>query len=67
MDTDLPIIAITDAADKKNCHRTTIHRAIERGDLSATEFGGRRAVIRDEAWKNWTPDARKRRGTKENQ
>lgn len=49
------IIAITDAAREKDCHRSTIHRAIERGDLNATEFGGRRAIVKDDAWDEWQP------------
>jgi excisionase family DNA binding protein len=58
MDDDLPIIAIQDAAREKGCHRTTIHRAIERGELNATEFGGRRVVVKDDAWKQWQPTER---------
>ena len=55
MNTDLPIIAVQNAASRKDCHRTTIHRAIERGDLNATEFGGRRVVVKDGAWEDWRP------------
>lgn len=55
MNDDLPIIAIQDAAREKGCHRTTIHRAIERGDLNVTEFGGRRVVVKDDAWEEWQP------------
>lgn len=55
MNEDLPIIAIQDAAHEKGCHRTTIHRAIERGDIDATEFGGRRVVVKNDAWEHWQP------------
>jgi hypothetical protein len=55
MDTELPIIAMKDAAREKGCHRTTIHRAIERGDLNVTKFGGRRVVKKDDKWEDWEP------------
>jgi len=55
------IIAISDAAKDKGVHRTTIHRALERGELTAVPFGGRRAVARDEQYENWQPTETGRR------
>jgi excisionase family DNA binding protein len=49
------VISITGAARAKGCHRTTIHRALERGELTAVELGGRRAILKDEVWGAWAP------------
>jgi hypothetical protein len=49
------VIGITGAARAKGVHRTTIHRALEREELHAVEIGGRRAILKDEAWEAWTP------------
>ncbi len=50
------VITLSGAARAKGCERTTIHRAIARGELHAADIGGQRAVLKDEAWEAWTPN-----------
>jgi hypothetical protein len=49
------VITLSGAARAKGCERTTIHRAIERGELHAADIGGQRAVLKDAAWGAWQP------------
>lgn len=49
------LISISDAADEKNCSRTTIYRAIEDDRLNAAEVSDRQMVIRDEVYEGFEP------------
>lgn len=49
------VVSFTDAAEEKNCSRTTLYRAVDDGRLNDVEVGGRRMLIKDEAWKEFEP------------
>lgn len=49
------VISFSAAAQKKGCSRTTLYRAVDDGRLNDVEVGGRRMLVRDEAWENFEP------------
>jgi hypothetical protein len=55
MSDQLPIVGFTQASEEKDCHRSTIHRAVERGELNAVPFQKQRAILRDEKYEAWQP------------
>lgn len=54
MDPD-DLISFSDAARKIGCSRTTLYRAADDGRLNDVEVGGRRMLLKDEAWENFEP------------
>jgi excisionase family DNA binding protein len=54
MDPD-DLISFSDAARKIGCSRTTLYRAVDDGRLNDIEVGGRRMLLRDEAWDKFEP------------
>ena len=60
-DTEPNVLPLTVAADEKGVHRTTIHRAIDRGEINTVQVGRRRFVARDETFEDWTPQRRENR------
>jgi excisionase family DNA binding protein len=55
MDPD-DLISFSDAAREIGCSRTTLYRAADDGRLNAIEVGGRRMLIKDEAWDEFEPN-----------
>ena len=50
------LLSISDAARKIGCSRTTLYRAIDDGRLTGVEVGGRRMIVKDEAWVDFEPN-----------
>ncbi len=55
MDPD-DLISFSDAAREIGCSRTTLYRAAGDGRLNDVEVGGRRMLIKDEAWEDFEPN-----------
>ena len=49
------LISFSDAAREIGCSRTTLYRAADDGRLNDLEVGGRRMLLRDEAWEDFEP------------
>jgi len=49
------LISFTDAAREIGCSRSTLYRAADDGRLKDVEVGGRRMLIKDEAWEDFEP------------
>jgi len=49
------VITFSDAAREIGCSRTTLYRAVDDGRLNDVEVGGRRMVLKDEAWEAFEP------------
>lgn len=49
------IISFSEAAEEKGCGRNTLYRAANDGRLNETKVGGRRMLIRDEAYESFAP------------
>ena len=49
------LISFSDAAREIGCSRTTLYRAADDGRLNDMEVGGRRMLLRDEAWEDFEP------------
>ena len=54
MDPD-DLISFSDAAREIGCSRTTLYRAANDGRLNDVEVGGRRMLLKDEAWEDFEP------------
>jgi len=54
MDPD-DLISFSDAAREIGCSRTTLYRAVDDGRLNDIEVGGRRMLLKDEAWEDFEP------------
>jgi excisionase family DNA binding protein len=54
MDPD-DVITFSDAARQIECSRTTLYRAVDDGRLNDIEVGGRRMLLKDEAWESFEP------------
>jgi excisionase family DNA binding protein len=54
MDPD-DLISFSDAAREIGCSRTTLYRAADDGRLNDVEVGGRRMLLKDEAWADFEP------------
>lgn len=52
------LISFTHAARKIGCSRSTLYRAADDGRLRDVEIGGRRMLIKDEAWEDFEPQFR---------
>ena len=49
------LISFSDAAREIGCSRTTLYRAADDGRLNDMEVGGRRMLLKDEAWEDFEP------------
>ncbi len=49
------VITFTDAAKQKGVVRSTLYRAADRGEINVVSIGSNRAILKDEAWKQWKP------------
>jgi len=49
------LISFSDAAREIGCSRTTLYRAANDGRLNDVEVGGRRMLLKDEAWEDFEP------------
>jgi len=49
------LISFSDAAREIGCSRTTLYRAADDGRLNDVEVGGRRMLLKDEAWEDFEP------------
>ncbi|PSQ96949.1 MAG: excisionase [Bacteroidetes bacterium SW_9_63_38] len=49
------LISFSDAAREIGCSRTTLYRAADDGRLNDVEVGGRRMLLKDEAWEEFEP------------
>ncbi len=54
MDPD-DLISFSDAAREIGCSRTTLYRAADDGRLNDVEVGGRRMLVKDDAWETFEP------------
>lgn len=50
------LVSFSDAAREIGCSRTTLYRAADDGRLNDVEVGGRRMLVKDEAWENFEPN-----------
>jgi hypothetical protein len=50
------VISFTDAAEEKDCGRTTLWRAANDGRLNTVEVAGRRAIVKDDAYDAFEPE-----------
>ena len=50
------LISFSEAAEAKECSRTTLYKAANDGRLNDTEVGGRRMLIIDEAYEKFEPE-----------
>lgn len=50
------VISFTAAAEEKDCARSTLYRAAERGQLETVEVGNVRMIVKDENWAAFTPE-----------
>ena len=50
------LISFSDAAREIGCSRTTLYRAADDGRLNDVEIGGRRMLLKDEAWEDFEPN-----------
>jgi excisionase family DNA binding protein len=58
------LISFSDAAREIDCSRTTLYRAVDDGRLNDVEVGGRRLLVKDEAWEAFEPNLVGRRAQK---
>ena len=49
------LISFSDAAREIGCSQTTLYRAADDGRLNDMEVGGRRMLLKDEAWEDFEP------------
>jgi excisionase family DNA binding protein len=50
------LISFSDAAREIGCSRTTLYRAADDGRLNDVEVGGRRMILKDDAWDRFEPN-----------
>ncbi len=50
------LISFTDAAEDKDCGRTTLWRAAKDGRLNAIDVSGRRMLVMDEKYESFEPE-----------
>jgi excisionase family DNA binding protein len=50
------LISFSDAARTVGCSRTTLYRAADDGRLNDVTVGGRRMLVKDEAWERFEPN-----------
>jgi predicted site-specific integrase-resolvase len=50
------VVTFTDAAKQKGVARSTLYRAADRGEINVVSIGSNRAILKDEAWRKWTPN-----------
>lgn len=50
------VISFSEAAQEKDCSRTTLYRAADDGRLNDTDVGGRRMIVKDEKWQAFEPE-----------
>jgi len=50
------LISFSEAAREIGCSRTTLYRAADDGRLNDVEVGGRRMLVKDEAWDDFEPN-----------
>ena len=50
------VITFSDAAREIGCSRTTLYRAVDDGRLTSVEVGGRKMILKDEAWTDFEPE-----------
>ena len=48
-------ISFTDAAEEKDCGRNTLYRAARDGRINAVEIAGRKLIIKDDQYAEFTP------------
>lgn len=54
-------LGFNEAAEEKDCGRTTVYRAANDGRINTVEIGGRRVIVRDEAFEKFEPQPTGRR------
>ena len=52
------VISFSEAAEQIGCSRTTLYRAVDDGRLRDVKVGGRRMIVKDEAWEAFEPKLR---------
>jgi excisionase family DNA binding protein len=50
------VISFSEAAREIGCSRATLYRAVDDGRLNDVEIGGRRLLLKDEAWADFEPN-----------
>jgi excisionase family DNA binding protein len=50
------VVTFSDAAREIGCSRTTLYRAVDDGRLTAVEVGGRKMILKDDAWEGFEPE-----------
>jgi hypothetical protein len=49
------VVTFTAAAEEKDCGRTTLYRARDRGDINTVKVGNTTMIRRDDAFADWEP------------
>lgn len=49
------VITFSDAAEQKECSRTTLYRACDDGRLTDVKVGDRRMIVMNEQWVSFEP------------
>lgn len=52
---NIEYISAADAARKKSCTRPTVYKAIDQGKLDTETVAGRRVIIVNQRFNDWTP------------
>lgn len=60
----MQVLSISQAARELGCGRSTLYRAIKRGDLNALDTGSGTVIIADEKWEQYEPEMTGRRAEK---
>lgn len=55
------VISFSEGASEKSCSRATLYRAVDDGRLNDVEVGGRRMLVKDQAWEEFEPRLKGRR------
>jgi len=49
------VVTFTAAAEEKDCGRTTLYRARDRGEINTVKIGNTTMIRRDDAFADWKP------------
>lgn len=49
------VVSFTAAAEEKDCHRSSLYRARDRGELTIVKVGNTSMILRNDAFEAWEP------------
>jgi excisionase family DNA binding protein len=53
--TEPNVLSFTEAADQRNCARSTLYRAADSGKISTAQVGSVLMIVKDEKWEEYEP------------